>query len=145
MLLDLRVMLAACVVAVVLLIGGFGMLAAVRTPGKPSVAIPRDPSEVTGSIAASEKAQILTDEDKAAQPASQIAPKPPAPEPVREAKAETPEKAVAPKVTEPAPPRAAARPKPRAPAAARQESGANFRANNPLAFPFFGLGTNTSQ
>jgi hypothetical protein len=34
---------------------------------------------------------------------------------------------------------AAAKPKPRI-RAARQEAGANFRANNPLSFPFFGSG-----
>ena len=147
MLLDLRVMLTASVAAVVLLIGGFGLLAAFRTPGKPSISIPHGPAEITGSIAAGgDRSNVLTDEDRAAQPAPQIAvPKGPAPPTVRSAIIEAPEKAEAPKTAEekPAPPKAAvaARPKPRARTGGQQEPGANFRANNPVTFPFFGFGT----
>ena len=151
MLLDLRILLAASFAAVLLLIGGFGLVAALRAPGKPSIAISTEPAEITGSIAVhGEKPQSLTDADKTArpgQPAGESARA--APEPARAANLDNTEK-VAPSAAEEdkseKPKRAAAKPKPRIRAvAARQDTGANFRANNPVAFPFFGFGTNTSQ
>jgi hypothetical protein len=148
MLLDLRIMLAASFAAVLLLIGGFGLIATLRTPGKPSVAI-SGPAEITGSIAVrGEKSQTLTDEDKAArpgQPGAEAAH--PAPEPVRAANVDNTEKVPAPEAVEedkPAKSKRAAKSKSQI-RSARQEAGANFRANNPVMFPFFGLGTNTSQ
>ena len=149
MLLDLRIMLAASLAAVLLLIGGFGLIAALRTPGKPSITI-SGPAEITGSIAVhGEKSQTLTDEDKTArpgQPGAEAAH--PAPEPVRAANVDHTEKVQAPEAVEEdkstKSKRAAAKPKPHI-RAARQETGANFRANNPVMFPFFGAGTNTSQ
>ncbi len=151
MLLDLRVMFSAGIAAVLLLIGGFGLLATLRTHGNPAVAISAAPAEITGSIAArGDKLQALTDTDRAARPASSAAPAaPPAllsPEPIRAVNVEKTETAEAPKTAEedkPAPPRrAAARPRVNP---ARQEMGANFRANNPFAFPFFGVPANTGQ
>jgi hypothetical protein len=149
MLLDLRVMLAASFAAVLLLIGGFGLIAALRTPGKPSIAI-SGPAEITGSIAVrGEKSQTLTDEDKTARPAQPGAEAAhPAPEPARAANVDNAEKARVPEAAEEDKPakskRAAAKSRPHI-RAARQETGANFRANNPVMFPFFGAGTNTSQ
>jgi hypothetical protein len=148
MLLDLRIMFTASLAAVLLLIGGFGLIAALRTPGKPSVAILSGPAEITGSIRVrGEKSQSLTDEDKTAQPARPAQPAAeaarPAPEPVRTVNVDSAEKTQAlPSVEQDRPAkakRAAAKPKPRI-RAARQETGANFRANNPLSFPFFGSG-----
>ena len=150
MLLDLRIVLTASFAAVLLLIGGFGLIAALRTPGKPSLGILAAPAEITGSIGArGENPQSLTEDDKAVRPAQPAAEAPPpTPEPARAANVEKKEKTqVSRDVDEhkPAKPkRAAAKPKPRI-RAARQETGANFRANNPLAFPFFGDGTNASQ
>jgi hypothetical protein len=144
MLLDLRIMLAASFAAVLLLIGGFGLVAALRAPGKPSVEISAGPTEITGSIGEhGEKSQSLTHEDKIAQPT---------PEPVRAVNVDNAEKAQVPQVPQGAEEdksekriRAVARPKPRIRAAARPETGANFRANNPLSFPFFGAGANPGQ
>jgi hypothetical protein len=144
MLLDLRIMLAASLAAVLLLIGGFGLIAALRTPGKPAITI-SGPAEITGSIAVrGEKSQTLTDEDKTArpvQPGAETAH--PAPEPVRAADVDNTQKARVPEAAEEDKPakskRAAAKPHIRS---ARQEAGANFRANNPVMFPFFGSGTN---
>jgi hypothetical protein len=146
MLLDLRIMLVACFAAVLLLIGGFGLIATLRTPGKPSMTI-SGPAEITGSIPArGEKSQSLTDADKTArptQPAAEAAH--PAPEPVRAANADRTEKVHPPETAEEDKPartkRAAAKPRPQI-RAARQETGANFRANNPLSFPFFSSGAN---
>ena len=148
MLLDLRIMLAASFAAVLLLIGGFGLVAALRAPGKPSVAISAGPAEITGAIG--EKTHSLTDADKTARPAQPIAEAArAAPEPMHSANVDNAEKAVPPAAEEDKsekPKRAAIKPKPRIRAvAARQETGANFRANNPLAFPFFGTGANTGQ
>jgi len=141
-------MLPASFAAVLLLIGGFGLIAALRTPGKPSV-------EITGSIGApGKKSQSLTDEDRAArpaQPAAATAPPAPAPEPVRAVNVEKTEKVQAPQGAEEdqraKPKRAAAKakPKPRIRAAARQNTGANFNANNPFSSPFFGAGAAPSQ
>jgi hypothetical protein len=143
MLLDLRIMLAASFAAVLLLIGGFGLIAALRTPGKPSVAILGGPAEITGSIRVrGEKSQSLTDEDKTARPAQPAAEVTrAAPEPVRAVNVDNAEKAQAPSGAEELAKakHAAAKPKPRI-RAARQETGANFRANNPLSFQFFGSG-----
>lgn len=148
MLLDLRIMLAASFAAVLLLIGGFGLIAALRTPGKPSIAILNGPAEITGSIdARGEKSQSLTDEDKIARPAPPAAEAVrSAPEAVRAVNVDNAEKAQAPSRAEETakPKRDAAKPKPRI-RAARQETGANFRANNPFSFPFFGSGATTSQ
>jgi hypothetical protein len=146
MLLDLRIMLAASLAAVLLLIGGFGLIAALRTPGKPSITI-SGPAEITGSIAVrDEKSQTLTDTDKTArpaQPAAESAQSPP--QPVRAVNVDNVEKQ-APQAAEEDKSanskRVAAKQHIRP---ARQEAGANFRANNPVMFPFFGLGTNTSQ
>lgn len=150
MLLDLRIMLAASFAAVLLLMGGFGLIAALRTPGKPSTAISAGPIEITGSIGArGEKSQSLTDADKTARPAPPAAESArAAPEPVRAVNVDTAEKAAAAGAEEDKsekPKHAAAKPKPRIRAAARQEAGANFRANNPVSFPFFGAGLNTGQ
>jgi hypothetical protein len=150
MLLDLRILLVACFAAVLLLIGGFGLVAALRTSGKPSIAIAGGSAEITGSIGKrGEKSQSLTDADKIArpsQPAAEAAH--PAPEPVRAANVDRMEKVQAPEAAEEDKPaktkRAAAKPRSQI-RAARQEAGANFRANNPVMFPFFGSGTNTSQ
>jgi hypothetical protein len=146
MLLDLRIMLAASLAAVLLLIGGFGLIAALRTPGKPSITISGGPTEITGSIdTRGEKSQSLTDTDKTARPAQ-----PPAesaqsaPQPVRavvnvdNAEKQAPEAA---EEDKPAKSKRAAKPKPHV-RSARQEAGANFKANNPVMFPFFGSGTN---
>jgi hypothetical protein len=147
MLLDLRIILAASFAAVLLLIGGFGLLAALRAPGKPSITISGGPSEITGSIGTrGEKSESLTDADKTARPAQPAAEAAhPAPEPVRAANVDRTEKAQAPEAAEEDKPartkRAAAKPRPQI-RAARQETGANFRANNPLSFPFFGSGVN---
>jgi hypothetical protein len=150
-LLDLRIMLTASFAAVVLLIGGFGLIAALRTPGKPSVEILSGSAEITGSIGApGKKSQSLTDADKAARPA-ETAPPAPAPEPVRAVNVEKTEKVQVPRGAEEDQPaklkRAAAKakPKPRIRAAARQNTGANFNANNPFASPFFGAGAAPSQ
>jgi hypothetical protein len=144
MLLDLRIMLAASLAAVLLLIGGFGLIATLRTPGKPSMTI-SGPAEITGSIATrGEKSQTLTDDDKTvrpAHPATEAAHA--APEPIRAANIDNAEKTKALEAAEedkPKSKRAAAKPRPQA-RSARQEIGANFRANNPLSFPFFGAGT----
>ena len=153
MLLDLRIMLAASFAAVLLLIGGFGLIAALRTPGKPAVAISAGPAEITGSIGLrGEKSQSLTDEDKTVRPAPPAAESArPAPEPVRAVNVEKTEKAQAPQGAEedkPAKPKrdaAKAKPKPRIRAAARQNTGANFNANNPFSSPFFGAGAAPSQ
>ena len=148
MLLDLRIMLAASFAAVLLLIGGFGLIAALRTPGKPSIAISAGPAEITGSIGArGEKSQSLTDEDKTARPTPPAAEAArAAPEPVRAVNVDRTEKTQALQGGEEEKPKgAAAKQKPRIRAAARPETGANFRANNPLAFPFFGTGTNAGQ
>lgn len=142
MLLDLRIMLAASFAAVLLLIGGFGLIAALRTPGKPSVAILGGPAEITGSIRVrGEKSQSLTDEDKTARPAQPAADARPAPESVRAVNVDNAEKAQALLGAEELAKgkHAAAKPKPRI-RAARQETGANFKANNPLSFQFFGSG-----
>jgi hypothetical protein len=148
MLLDLRILLAASFAAVLLLIGGFGLIAALRTPGKPSVAILAGPVEITGSIGVrGEKSQSLTDEDKTARPAQPAAESArPAPEPVRAVNVDNAEKTQTPASAEEIaePKRAATKHKPRI-RAARQETGANFRANNPFSFPFFGSGTNAGQ
>jgi hypothetical protein len=150
MLLDLRVILAASFAAVLLLIGGFGLLAALRAPGKPSITISGGPSEITGSIGTrGEKSQSLTDTDKTARPAQPAAESAqPAQQPVRAANVDNAEKAQAPQAAEEDKPekprRAAAKPRPHI-QAARQEMGANFRANNPVSFPFFGAGLNTGQ
>jgi hypothetical protein len=143
MLLNLRIVLAASFAAVLLLIGGFGLIATLRTPGKPSMTI-SGPAEITGSIAVrGEKSQSLTDTDKTArpgQPAAEAAQ--PAPQPVRAANVDNTEKAQAPEAADedkPAKSKRAAKPRPQA-RSARQEVGANFRANNPLSFPFFGAG-----
>jgi hypothetical protein len=147
MLLDLRIILAASFAAVLLLIGGFGLVAALRAPGKPSITISGGSSEVTGSIGArGEKSQSLTDTDKTArpaQPASEAAQA--APQPVRAANADTAQKPQAAQDTEEEKPRRASNARPRARTAARQEMGANFRANNPFSFPFFDAGANGSQ
>src|SRR5471032_2308767 len=141
MLLDLRIILAASFAAVLLLIGGFGLIATLRTPGKPSMTI-SGPAEITGSIPArGEKSQSLTDADKTARPAQPTAEvAQPAPEPVRSANADRTEKVQTPEAAEEDKPartkRAAAKPRPHI-RAARQETGDNFRANNPLSFPFF--------
>jgi hypothetical protein len=146
MLLDLRIILAASFAAVLLLIGGFGLIATLRTPGKPSMTI-SGPAEITGSIPArGEKSQSLTDADKTARPAQPTAEvAQPAPEPVRAANADRTEKIQTPEAAEEDKPartkRAAAKPRPHI-RAARQETGANFRANNPLSFPFFSSGAN---
>jgi type IV secretory pathway VirB10-like protein len=155
MLLDLRIMLSASFAAVLLLIGGFGLIAALRTPGKPSVEILSGPAEITGSIGARDKkSQSLTVEDRAArpaQPAAGTAPPAPAPEPVRAVNVEKTEKVQAPRGAEedkPAKPKRAAakaKPKPRIRAAARQNTGANFNANNPFSSPLFGSGAAPSQ
>src|SRR5712691_5924456 len=153
MLLDLRIMLSASFAAVLLLIGGFGLIAALRTPGKPSVEILSGPAEITGSIGARDKkSQSLTDEDRAArpaQPAAAPASPAPAPEPVRAVNVEKTEKVQAPQGEDkPAKPKRAAakaKPKPRIRAAARQHTGANFNANNPFSSPFFGSGAAPSQ
>lgn len=140
MLFDLRIMLAASFAAVLLLIGGFGLIAALRTPGKPAVAISAGPAEITGSIGLrGEKSQSLTDEDKTARPAPPAAESArPAPEPVRAVNIDNAEKAGASQgKEEEKPKRAAAKLKPK-PRIVRQQTGANFRANNPAAFPFFG-------
>lgn len=145
MLLDLRIMFTASFAAVLLLIGGFGLIAALRTPGKPSVAILSGPAEITGSIRVrGEKSQSLTDEDKTARPAEPAAEAArAAPEPVRAVNVDSSGTAQAlPSAEQDKPAKqktAAAKPKPRI-RAARQETGANFRANNPLSFPFFGSG-----
>jgi hypothetical protein len=147
MLLDLRIMLAASFAAVLLLIGGFGLIAALRTPGKPSIAILSGPAEITGSIGArGEKSQSLTDEDKTARPAQPAAEAArTAPEPARAVNVDNAEKTQAPLSAEEVAKskRAAVKPKPRI-RAARQETGTNFRANNPLSFPFFGSGPNAN-
>jgi hypothetical protein len=154
MLLDLRIMLAASFAAVLLLIGGFGLIAALRVPGKPSVAISAGPAEITGSIGVrGDKSQSLTDADKIARPTAPPAAESPrpAPEPARAVNFDYTEKAAPPR-TERAeedkpekPKRTAAKPKPKPkPRIARQQPGANFGANNPAAFSFFGTGT-TSQ
>ena len=155
MLLDLRIMLTASFAAVLLLIGGFGLIAALRTPGKPSVEILSGPAEITGSIGApGKKSQSLTDADRAArpaQPAAETAPPAPAPEPVRAVNVEKTEKVQAARGAaedQPAKPKRAAakaKPKPRIRAAARQNTGANFNANNPFSSPFFGAGAAPSQ
>jgi hypothetical protein len=145
MLLDFRVMLPASLAAVLLLIGGFGLIASLRTPGKPAVEISSGPAELTGSIGGRrEKSQSLTDADKAARPAPPAAEAPrAAPEPVR---AEKTQAAGAPEEDKSAKPkRAAAKPKPRIRAATRQNPGANFGANNPFASPFFGSGAGAGQ
>jgi hypothetical protein len=143
MLLDLRIMFTASLAAVLLLIGGFGLIAALRTPGKPSVAILSGPAEITGSVRVrGEKSQSLTDEDKTARPAEPAAEAArAAPEPVRAVNLDNAEKTQIPARGEEIakPKHAAVKPKPRI-RAARQETGANFRANNPLSFPFFGSG-----
>src|ERR1700687_1552823 len=137
MLLDLRIMLAASFAAVLLLIGGFGLIAALRTPGKPSITI-SGPAEVTGSVVVrGKKPKRLTDTDKPARPAQ-----PPAesaqspPQPVRAVNVDNVEKQ-APQAAEEdksaKSKRAAAKQHIRS---ARQEAGANFRANNPVMFPF---------
>ena len=146
MLLDLRIMLPASFAAVLLLIGGFGLIAALRTPGKPSVEILSWPAEITGSIGTrGEKSQSLTDTDKTARPAQPgTEAAHPAPEPVRAANVDNTEKTRVPEAAEEdksAKSKRAAKPKPHI-RSARQEAGANFRANNPVMFPFFGSGTN---
>jgi hypothetical protein len=142
MLLNLRIVLAASFAAVLLLIGGFGLIATLRTPGKPSMTI-SGPAETTGSIVArGEKSQSLTDTDKTARPAQPAAEAAQPPPPVRAANVDNTEKAQAPEAAEedkPAKSKRAAKPRPQA-RSARQEVGANFRANNPLSFPFFGAG-----
>ena len=150
MLLDLRIILAASFAAVLLLIGGFGLVAALRAPGKPSITISGGSSEITGSIGArGEKSQSLTDTDKTArpaQPATEAAQ--PAPPPVRAANVDSAEKIQAPQAAEEdksEKPKRASNARPRARTAARQEMGANFRANNPFSFPFFDAGANGSQ
>jgi hypothetical protein len=148
MLLDLRILLAASFAAVVLLIGGVGLVAALRTPGKPSIEISAGSAEITGAIGSrGEKSHSLTEADKIAQPAQ--SPAAASPEPMRAVNVDTAEKAVPPAAEEDKPEkskRAAIKPKPRIRAvAARQETGANFRANNPLSFPFFGAGANPGQ
>jgi hypothetical protein len=127
------------------------LVAALRTPGKPSVAISTAPADITGSIGThGEKPQSLTDEDKTArpgQPASESAQS--ASQPVRAANIDNTEKIASQGAEEDRPARrkhAAAKPKPHIRAAAtRQEVGANFRANNPVSFPFFGAGLNAGQ
>lgn len=145
MLLDLRIMLAASLAAVLLLIGGFGLIAALRTPGKPSITISGGPTDITGSIdTRGEKSQSLTDTDKTARPAQPSAESAQsAPQPVRAINVDTAEKQTpeAAEEDKSAKSKRAAKPKPHI-RAARQEAGANFRANNPVMFPFFGTGTN---
>jgi hypothetical protein len=154
MLLDLRIVLAASLAAVLLLIGGFGLIAALRAPGKPSITISGGPTEITGSIGTrGEKSQSLTDTDKTARPAQPAAESAQsAPQPVRAVNVDNAEKQ-APQAAEEDKPakskRAAAKPAKSKRAAAkphirsaRQEAGANFRANNPVMFPFLGSGTN---
>jgi hypothetical protein len=147
MLLDLRVMLPASLAAVLLLIGGFGLIASLRTPGKPAVEISSGPAEITGSIGGRrEKSQTLTDEDKTARPAPPAAEAArAAPEPVRAVNVDQAEKTQAARAPEEDKPakakRAAAKPKPRIRAATRQGTGANFQANN----PFFGFGAGPGQ
>jgi hypothetical protein len=146
MLLDLRILLAACFAAVLLLIGGFGLIAAMRAPGKPAITIASGSTEITGSTGTrGEKSQSLTDADKTARPAQPVAEAAhPAPEPVRAANVDNAEKTKAPEAAEedkPARSKRAAKSRPRV-RSARQETGANFRANNPLSFPFFGSGAN---
>ena len=136
MLLDLRILLTAGLAAVLLLIGGFGLLAALRAPGKPWVGFPAGPVEITGSIG--ETPDTLTEADKAARPEQ--------PEPIRAANIEKAEKTQAPAGTaeDKAKQNAAARPKPPA-RLVRQGTGANFKANNPFAFPFPAPDTNASS
>ncbi|HLL27953.1 MAG TPA: hypothetical protein VKT73_09960 [Xanthobacteraceae bacterium] len=156
MLLDLRILLTACFAAVLLLIGGFGLIAALRTSGKPSIEVSSAPSEITGSIGLRhEKPQSLTDDDKNARPAQPAAESGrSATEPVRAVNLDKTEK---PEITKSdtakgaeedksdTPRRAAARPRPRIVATSRQDPGANFRANNPFLFPFFAPAANTNQ
>jgi hypothetical protein len=133
MLLDLRVLLSASLAAVLLLIGGFGGIALLRPPAKPSTAIAAGSEEITGAIGKrGDKSQSLTDADKAAEPAQRAA------EPVRAADLDKSDKAEKTDKTPAAPPASAdaAKAKPRAHVATRPEPGANFRANNPFAFPF---------
>ena len=150
MLLDFRIMLAASLTAILLLVGGFALVAALRAPpGKPAVAIPNGHGEITGSVAGrGEKSQSLTDEDKTAQPIQPAAaPAQIAPEPARTANVEKPEKAQNGKGADEekrARPRVAAKPRPRV-YAPRQEAGSNFKNNNPFAFPFFAPAPQSSQ
>jgi hypothetical protein len=145
MLLDLRVLLAASLAAVLLLIGGFGVVAMLRTPGKPSTAIAVGSEEITGAIGKhGEKSQSLTDNDRAARPVAPAAePAQAASAPARTVNAEKAEKAeVPPAPKEDEKPKVVAKPKPRV---VRQDAGANFRNNNPFAFPLFGSGGNAGQ
>ncbi|HXY89423.1 MAG TPA: hypothetical protein VEH75_02250 [Xanthobacteraceae bacterium] len=142
MLLDLRVLFTASLAAVLLLLGGFATIALLRPPGKLSTAIQTGSEEITGAIGKrGEKSQSLTEEDKAAQPAQRAS------EPVRAANLDKPDKEKSEKAPTPetaddkaaqAKNAAAAKARPRIQAAPRQELGANFKANNPFAFPFFG-------
>ena len=150
MLLDLRIVLAASFAAVLLLIGGFGLVAALRTPGKPSVGLSAAPIEITGSIhTRGEKSETLTDDDKAAQPAPPVAEsRPSQPETPRTANVEKVEKVEKPEPPKSAAakrtPKVAAKPKPRA-HVARQNPGTNFQNNNPFGFPFFAAPTTASE
>ena len=155
MLLDLRIVLAASFAAVLLLIGGFGLVAALRTPGKPSVGLSPAPVEITGSVRTpAEKNHTLTDDDKAARPMQPVAESQPsapaAPRTVNLEKAEKAEKSE--KSEKPAPPKSAAakpapkvaaKPKPRI-RAVRQPPGTNFQNNNPFG-TWFGTPTTTAD